>query len=817
MLRIPPVARLPLRILSAFMGSALFGYLIWKAGPHKLWDNAAKLGWGFVWVLAAAGISHVFKAWAWRLTLDHHKHKISFPRLMGLRLGAEAAGQLGVVGQTFGDSVRVARLGPDIPKASGLASVTLDRALYLVTGIIILIAGLVGALPALSHSHTLRLYAGLSAVSLGTFLLFTLLAVRKRWQVISKSARILGRVPFLHKWIETEYVLIQSVENALLDFHHNSAGPFWGSFFLTLASHCLSVMEVCLVFHLMGVNFGLFSALGIEAMTKLVNLAGSVNPGNFGTFEGGNMLIAKMFGLAAPLGLTLALARRMRALFWTAVGGVCLFILTKSSSRGNAEGRSTASNAPEENIGTEAVHPSGVTLGRNFAVAILVTERTADNAEIGAGLARVGSLPILLRNILAARKLGASRILVVIDAMLRRRVHFELSSVGRLPESVRWIEAYADLTFSGQLRTVAAHACDERVIILDGKTSYHFSLLQKAMESNAEGIDVVLDSHGEDIGIYALSAATCSGIAKRSEAQVATLQQFLIHVDGHPLVDRLSVPGDLWQRVDTEQDLRSAERKLDRWLVKTTDGIYARLNRRISIPISRQLIKFPVTANMVTLFTLTVGMASAIYFSLGGYWNTLVGAFLCLSASILDGSDGEVARLKLQESSFGCWLETVCDYLFYLFLFAGMTVGLWRSTGSRTYLIWGAMLLFGAIVSFLAIGWERHRLTADRPEQLLKIWQAHAESRPSNPFLYVARNIEFIVRRCFFPYALLVFALFNIMNVAFVISAMGANLVWPIALYSSHAFASRRNSVPRIPRASATPRTSIRQYAPIQP
>src|SRR4051794_23964660 len=41
----------------------------------------------------------------------------------------------------------------------------------------------------------------------------------------------------------------------------------------------------------------------------------------------------------------------------------------------------------------------------------------------------------------------------------------------------------------------------------------------------------------------------------------------------------------------------------------------------------------------------------------------LIGAVLSVSASILDGCDGEVARLKLMESDFGCWLETVCDYL----------------------------------------------------------------------------------------------------------------------------------------------------------
>src|SRR5258708_38718150 len=187
---------------------------------------------------------------------------------------------------------------------------------------------------------------------------------------------------------------------------------------------------------------------------------------------------------------------------------------------------------------------------------------------------------------------------------------------------------------------------------------------------------------------------------------------------------------------------------------------------------------------MVSIFTLGVGTAAAGFFAYGGYWSTLLGAFLCLSASILDGSDGEVARLKLQESDFGCWLETICDYTFYLFLLVGMTIGQWRSSGTRMYLVYGALLLFGALASFLATGWVRRRLAPGRPEQLLKIWQGHAESRPSDPFLYFGRHTEFIVRRCFFPYALLVFALFNLMSVPFVFSLIGATRVCPIPLNS---------------------------------
>ena len=155
-------------------------------------------------------------------------------------------------------------------------------------------------------------------------------------------------------------------------------------------------------------------------------------------------------------------------------------------------------------------------------------------------------------------------------------------------------------------------------------------------------------------------------------------------------VDCKPTEESLWQRVLTPEDRISAEEKLDRWLVKPTDGVFARMNRRISVPISRQLIKLPITPNMVSLFTLGVGIASGAFFALGGYWHTLIGAVLSVWASILDGCDGEVARLKLLESDFGCWLETVCDYVYYLFIFAGMAIGLIRTSDERVILHGGS-------------------------------------------------------------------------------------------------------------------------------
>ena len=237
----------------------------------------------------------------------------------------------------------------------------------------------------------------------------------------------------------------------------------------------------------------------------------------------------------------------------------------------------------------------------------------------------------------------------------------------------------------------------------------------------------------------------------------------------------------------------AAERRLDRWLVKPTDGIFARMNRRISIPISRQLIKLPITPNMVTLSTLGVSLASGLYFAFGGYWNTLLGAVLSLWASILDGCDGEAARLKLQSAAFGCWLETTCDYLYYLFIFAGMSIGLTRSMHADRFLFWGAALFVGAILTFLIAGLGRQRLSGQNPEQYLAVWHNKAEARLSNPLIYLGRHTEFMVRRCFLPYTLLVLAVFNFTPAALYSSAIGANLAWVISLYIYIAFTRKQH------------------------
>jgi phosphatidylglycerophosphate synthase len=498
-----------------------------------------------------------------------------------------------------------------------------------------------------------------------------------------------------------------------------------------------------------------------------------------------------MFGLTAAAGLTLAFARRLRALFWTGVGIFCLIILSNRTKREkmNATNEDIMQVAPGQ-ISSEELQSTSASLRRRSHLAVVL----ANDPGFGSPLHKVGSVPVLLRSILGAAKAGAVRIVVVMDRVKGLPVRRELLKTGRVPNHVEWCGVTSGEDSLPSLIAQLSRETSGHLVLIAGDRVYHPSLHKRVAEWDGTGDALMLMTDRETVGICSLSQEASSDLAHRTPTAVRSLEDILCGLSMAHYRESEEVTEEKWQRVGNEHQRQLAERKLDGWLVKPTDGIFARANRRISIPISRRVIPFPITPNMVSLFTLGVSFAAGAFLALGGYWNMLTGAILSWFSSVLDGCDGEVARLKLQESAFGCWLETICDNLYYLFIFAGLTIGLVRSSGNRSYLQWGGLLLLGVIASAVMTGLQRHQLSSGRPERYLLEWHKKADSRSSNPLLYLGRHTEFIIRRCFLPYVILFFALFGVMNWFLIGATVGANIVWIVASYSYLTFTPSRTT-----------------------
>jgi phosphatidylglycerophosphate synthase len=112
----------------------------------------------------------------------------------------------------------------------------------------------------------------------------------------------------------------------------------------------------------------------------------------------------------------------------------------------------------------------------------------------------------------------------------------------------------------------------------------------------------------------------------------------------------------------TPADADAATTLLLQSLSKPTDGIVSRvINRRLSLPITRRLLTLRVTPNQITAVASLFGVAGAGVAYRGGYWNLLVGTMLFQAQSILDGCDGEIARMKYLHSRAGEWFDQAAD------------------------------------------------------------------------------------------------------------------------------------------------------------
>jgi choline kinase/phosphatidylglycerophosphate synthase len=157
-----------------------------------------------------------------------------------------------------------------------------------------------------------------------------------------------------------------------------------------------------------------------------------------------------------------------------------------------------------------------------------------------------------------------------------------------------------------------------------------------------------------------------------------------------------------WQDVDNERDLEMGERRLLATLVSKTDSWLTRkINRQISLAVTRRLAWKRIKPNQITVFNFALGLGGAACMLTGHYWGPVFGALLFLLSSILDGCDGEIARLKFQQSRAGAWLDVSTDNVTHLALFLCMTIGLMRASGSPLYALPGGLLVVGALSSFV--------------------------------------------------------------------------------------------------------------------
>lgn len=274
-------------------------------------------------------------------------------------------------------------------------------------------------------------------------------------------------------------------------------------------------------------------------------------------------------------------------------------------------------------------------------------------ADPASAQVRVAGLSQVARAVLSLRRAGLSR--AIVHATGERRPLEEL--VGREAQGfpVDWSDGAASANGDGPL------------LVLD---TAHVRDIPDPASVTADAV-----VYYEDAGLLACPAARAAALAPIVAGAASVAE----------VADRAAAAGVPVERKKadffacTVADPDAAERALVRTLTKPSDGPMARyFDRKISGLFSRFLVRTRLTPNWITIIASAIGVGGAALLAVGWYWRCIIGAALFVFSTIIDGCDGEVARLKFRETKFGGLLDLVLDNVVYTCIFSGIAWGLAR-------------------------------------------------------------------------------------------------------------------------------------------
>ena len=233
---------------------------------------------------------------------------------------------------------------------------------------------------------------------------------------------------------------------------------------------------------------------------------------------------------------------------------------------------------------------------------------------------------------------------------------------------------------------------DECILCVDGKKHKYLDLEDATKVAVTDGRITrigkqLIGYNAIDTGIFLCTPAIFGALDESIANGNESLSGGISILADQGKMKALDVSGKYWIDVDHGKALKNAKSLLIEQLAKLTDGPIARLlNRPVSLKISALLLKTSITPNQVTVLSFILGLFASLWFSFGHYPYLIAAGILVQLSSVVDGCDGEVARLKLRQTNYGGWFDAVLDrYADGLILF-GMVYGHWMLNGD--ILIW---------------------------------------------------------------------------------------------------------------------------------
>jgi hypothetical protein len=311
----------PLGIILTAAGVLLFAYFVKRAGITEIAAGIRRLGSGFLLILLISGSRHVVRSLAWMLCLEP-PHRLRFRDALRARLMGDAIGNILPLGSlVVAEPAKPALIRDRVPLIEGFSSLLIENVFYSLTVVTFVSAGMLALLLSFSLTRGLRLASLMTVAIIAVVIVMGVLLVRRQVRFISGAATLLHRRGLNPKWVDKS----RAVEDRVYGFYQRNGSRFVPILLLEACFHLAGVIEIYVSLYFISQQPPtLFTAFILESVNRVITMAFKFVPFRLGVDEAGTGKVSKVLQYSEAAGVTLAIVRKGRDLFWAAVGMLLL-------------------------------------------------------------------------------------------------------------------------------------------------------------------------------------------------------------------------------------------------------------------------------------------------------------------------------------------------------------------------------------------------------------------------------------------------------------------------------------------------------------
>lgn len=336
----------------ALLGLVLFAYFVRKAGVSQIIDGIKRLGVGFLLILGISALRQITRSLAWTRCFES-PYSLRFRDAFTARVMGDALGNIiPLASVAVSEPSKAAFVTDRVPLLASLSALALENIFYSLSVAIFIFSGTAALLLTFPLKPALR-YASFGTLAV-TMLVVPLgyLIIRKQWKFLSGPMLFLRGRGLGQTWTEKTIPRARTLEDRIYGFYERNSDRLLLILALEMCFHMAGVLEIYTTLWFISdiVAPTLLTAFILESVNRVINIVFKFIPFRLGVDEAGTGMLAKALGFTQAIGVALAIVRKARDMFWTALG--VALIVRRGLSLKNLDRQTQGSSSEPEAVVT---------------------------------------------------------------------------------------------------------------------------------------------------------------------------------------------------------------------------------------------------------------------------------------------------------------------------------------------------------------------------------------------------------------------------------------------------------------------------------